>query len=77
MHTIFVFKNGEKIKYFKYNGMRVDLDSRLSIERALAWAIETMNATWKDATWKVEKIEHYTDETYENLIESIELAQEK
>ena len=72
MHTVFVLKNGENIKFFERNGAKVDLDSRLSVEQALVWAVETLNAELK-----VEKIEHYTDETYENLIESFELVQEE
>ena len=66
MHTKLVFDNGAGVRYVGRNGIKVELDSRLSVEKALAMALENTGM-------RVVRIEHYSDKNCENLRESFEM----
>ena len=66
MHTKLVFDTGASVRYVGRNGIKVELDSRLSVEKALAMALE-------NAGMRVVRIEHYSDKNCENLRESFEM----
>ena len=66
MHTKLVFEDGASVRYVARNGIKIELDSRLSVEKALAMALE-------NSGMKIARIEHYSDKNCEKLRESFEM----